>query len=195
MILDIQTWWQSLEGLEKIYWVIALLFSALFITQIILSFASGDAESMGDADVSVDADEGIGSQYFTFKNMVAFFTMFGWVGVAGTNAGWNPALTMIAGIMAGLAVVAMLVFMLKKMMKLQQSGTLDINNALNKTGNTYLFIPAARKGVGKVQLKVQGSVREIDAMTDDGEDIPSGRPVKVTGVIGTDLLLVSKNLN
>jgi hypothetical protein len=34
----------------------------------------------------------------------------------------------------------------------------------------------------------------MDAMTDDTEDIPSGIPVKVTGVIGTDLLLVSKNL-
>jgi hypothetical protein len=195
MILDIQTWWQDLEGIQKIYWVIALIFSALFVTQIILSFASGDADAMGDADVSVDADEGIGSQYFTFKNMVAFFTMFGWVGIAGTNAGWNPAVTMIAGIMAGVAVVAMLVFMLNKMMKLQQSGTLDINNALHQTGNTYLFIPAGRKGVGKVQLKVQGSVRELDAMTDDDEDIPSGRPVKVTGIIGNDLLLVSKNLN
>ena len=195
MILDIQTWWQNLAGVEKIYWVIALLFSALFITQIILSFAGGDNDALGDADISVDADEGIGSQYFTFKNMVAFFTMFGWVGVAGTNAGWNPVITIITGLSAGLAVVAMLVFMLNKMMKLQQSGTLDIQNALHKTGNTYLHIPATRKGVGKVQLKVQGSVRELDAMTDDGDDIPSGRPVKVTGIIGTDLLLVSKNLS
>ncbi len=195
MILDIASWWQALESFEKIYWVIALLFSSLFVTQLIISFAGGDGDSMGDADLSIGDDDGMGSQYFTFKNAVAFFTIFGWVGVAGVGAGWSHPLIITVGVLSGLAMVALLVFMLSRIMKLQQSGTMQIQNAVQQLGHTYLYIPGNRKGTGKVQLKVQGSIHELEALTDDSEDIPTGRPVKVTGVIGNDLLLVTTRLD
>ena len=195
MILDISSWWQALDSYERIYWVIALLFSALFITQVILSFAGGDADAMGDADAFVDEDAGLGSQYFTFKNLVAFFTMFGWMGVAGTKAGWSQPVVILVALIAGTTLVFILAFLLSRMLRLQQSGTMQIKNAINTIGSTYLPIPAARKGTGKVQLKVQGSVHELQALTDDTDDIPTGRMVKVTGVIGTDLLVVTTQID
>lgn len=195
MILDINTWWQGLEGFEKIYWVLALLFSALFLTQIFLSFSGGDSDAMGESDLSIDQDPGIGSQYFTLKNVVAFFTIFGWVGVAGTQSGWGQPMIILVGVLSGAAMVAMMVFIVSKVLKLQQSGTMQITNAIEQTGHTYLFIPGGRKGTGKVQLKVQGSIHELDALTDDPEDIATGKLVKVTGVIGDNLLLVSAKLN
>jgi hypothetical protein len=194
MILDISSWWQAMESFEKIYWTISIVFSALFALQLILSFSGSDSDAMGDAEMAIDDDAGVGSQYFTFKNMVAFFTLFGWVGVAGTQAGWNKVLVVLVALMAGIAMVILMVFMLSRMLRLQQSGTMQLKNAINQFGNTYLIIPAARKGTGKVQLKVQGSLHELDALTDDENDIPTGKMVKVTGLIGNDLLLVTSQI-
>jgi hypothetical protein len=52
-------------------------------------------------------------------------------------------------------------------------------------------IQAARGGLGKVQVKVSGALRTLDAMTDDAADIPTGKLVKVSKVIGDNILLVT----
>ncbi|HEX7845673.1 MAG TPA: hypothetical protein VF476_07690, partial [Chitinophagaceae bacterium] len=83
IFLDISSWWQALNSIEKIFWVVALLFSALFLIQLVLSFITGDGDpSTGDADDYVGGDDGTGHQFFTIKNMIAFFTIFGWTGIA-----------------------------------------------------------------------------------------------------------------
>ena len=56
-LLDLSSWWQAMQGFEKIFWGIALLFTLLFLVQTILSFASGDgSESFGDADEAIGED-------------------------------------------------------------------------------------------------------------------------------------------
>ncbi|HYC29593.1 MAG TPA: hypothetical protein VEB42_12260, partial [Chitinophagaceae bacterium] len=83
MFLDISSWWQSLASFEKILWAIAIVFSLLFLVQAIISAGSGDEGSAsGDADNAIGHDDGIDYQFFTIKNFIAFFTMFGWVGIA-----------------------------------------------------------------------------------------------------------------
>jgi hypothetical protein len=76
------------------------------------------------------------------------------------------------------------------MSKLQHSGTLNISNAMNMTGEVYLTIPASKKGMGKVQIKIQGALRELEAMTDENEEIPTGRAIQVTGITQSDILIV-----
>lgn len=78
--------------------------------------------------------------------------------------------------------------------KLTENGNFNINNSIDKICDTYLPIPAARKGMGKVQINVQGNVREIDAVTDEETDIKTGTIVQVTEVINNQILLV-KTLN
>jgi len=73
--------------------------------------------------------------------------------------------------------------------KLSEDGTLKLNNAIGKLGTAYLKIPAQRKGMGKVQIKVQG-YRTLDAITDDMEDIPTGAVVDVVDIINDEILLV-----
>ena len=81
------------------------------------------------------------------------------------------------------------------MNKLKQSGTLQIKNAVGIIAETYLFIPAKRSGFGKIHIKVQGSLHELQAMTDDEEQIATGKLVKVTSVINDSILLVTSNLS
>ena len=82
-LLDISSWWQTTPYFEKIFWVIAILFSLLFLLQFVLSFIGGDGDTtIGDADASIDHDSGMGYQFLTLKNLIAFFSVFGWTGIA-----------------------------------------------------------------------------------------------------------------
>lgn len=194
-LLDISSWWQALTSFEKIFWGIALLFSALFVIQLILSFITGDGDSsLGDADEYISGDEGTGHQFFTIKNMIAFFTIFGWTGIAGIKGGLSNAVTIIIAVAAGSVVVLMMAFLFKSMSKLKQSGTLQLKNAVGLIGETYLFIPAKRGGFGKVHVKVQGSLHELQAITDDEEQIATGKLVKITAVVNDAVLLVTSQL-
>ena len=192
LLLDISTWWQSMGSFEKILWAIAIIFSVLFLIQTIISAIGGDGgEAHGDADDTVGDDDGIGYQFFTIKNLVAFFTMFGWVGVAAYNGGLNQVLVIVAALVGGVAMVLIMAFLFRNVSKLKHSGTMEIGNAMDQVGQTYLFIPAKRGGMGKVHVKVQGSLRELQALTDDVADIPTGKIIRVTGILNNNILLVT----
>jgi hypothetical protein len=196
ILLDLSSWWQAMTSLEKTFWVFALLFSFLFLLQSILSFIGGDAgEAGGDADSAIGEDDGTGHQFFTIKNMIAFFTIFGWTGLACVKGGMSGVASIGIAVLAGSVVVVMMAVLFKSMSKLKQSGTLQIKNAVGLIAETYLFVPAKRGGFGKVHIKVQGSLHELQAITDDEDQIATGKLVKVVGTINDSVLLVTSNLS
>ena len=78
------------------------------------------------------------------------------------------------------------------MSKQQESGTLQIKNAIGQVGEVYMTIGANRSEIGKIHIKVQGSLRELDAISDEEEKLVHGNVVKVIEVISGELLLVEK---
>jgi len=56
----------------------------------------------------------------------------------------------------------------------------------------YLTIPASRGGEGKVQVMIQGSYVERNAVTDEAEPIPTGSEIVVIGVSGNSNLVVKR---
>ena len=193
-ILGISSWWQGLAGFEKILWAFAIIFSVLFVFQTLYSLFVGetdDGSAIGTADSYIGDDTGIGHQFFTVKNLIAFFTMFGWAGIAAYNSGLSKGLTIVIALIAGFTMVLIMVFLLRNVKKLKHSGTMQIKNALNEVCETYLFIPARRNGIGKVHIRIQGSLHELDAITDDESQIPTGKIVKVTGIVNEQILLVT----
>lgn len=181
----------GMSSLEQTYWIIALVGSAVFLVIFLLTFIGG-----GDADMEADAsdfeadDGGVGFQFFTFKNVVAFFTIFGWTGVTCLDNGLSTTITLIISIIAGLAMMILTSLLFYWMHKLAESGTLQMKNALGVIGEVYLPIGAGRSKMGKVQIKVQGSLRELEAITDETEDLKTGTMVKVTEIVSAELLLV-----
>ena len=188
--MSIFDWWKSLEGFELILWCIALFFSFLFVLQTIVSFFVGVDGGEGDFDLDADG----GSQFFTIKNLIAFFTMFGWAGLAAYKAGLDNGLVIVIALAAGISMVLIMYGLMRNANKLRHSGTLDTQNAINKIGETYLRIPAKRGGIGKIQIQVQGRLMELDAMTDDAEDIVTGRPVQVVSTLNKHILIVTSHL-
>jgi len=192
-LLNINDWWSTLPGFTKVYWAIAITFSLFFLLQNVISAFGGEADhTVGDADAAIDHDHGIGFQFFTVKNLVGFFTIFGWVGLACINADLSTTAIVLISFICGLLMMVLMASLFYFISKLTESGTLKMQNAVGVIGEVYLPIMAKRSNIGKVQLKVQGSVRELDAMTDDGMDLKTGMIVRVVQIINDQILLVTK---
>ncbi len=184
----------EMSSMEQAYWVIALVGSAIFVIIFILTFVGGDL----DGDIEIDAtdfeadDGGVGYQFFTFKNVIAFFTIFGWTGVTCIDNDFSTTITIVVSTIAGLIMMVLTSLLFLWMHKLAESGTLKIKNAVGAVGEVYLPVGAKRSKMGKVQINVQGSLRELEALTDASEDLKTGTIVKVTEIVSAELLLVKE---
>jgi len=193
MLLDFNSWWAATETLGKIYWMIALPSSLFFVIILVTTFIAGDVDGeVGDVDSDIEGDGGIGFQFFTLKNLVGFFTIFSWTGIACIDAGCSTAITVGASAVSGLAMMAIMASIFHFMGKLSDDGTLLMQNAVGGIGEVYLTIQPKRNGFGKVQINVQGSIRTLQAMTDDEAELATGTVVRVKEIINDQILLVTK---
>lgn len=99
--------------------------------------------------------------------------------------------TILFSVFAAVVVVVAVSFLLYWAIKNQQSGNANLNNAVDTIASCYLRIPPKEEGKGKVHLKVDGRLMEIDAVT-DGEEIPTGAEVKVLKVVKGRYVVVRK---
>ena len=180
----------SLELPMQIFWGIALITSVFFIIQTIMAFMGLDADTDDGSGFETVEMEGL-SGYFSFRNLINFLLGYGWGGVLLQSIIPNMVWLEVAAVGVGLLFVIVFVFILRQVMKLSTDKTFHMDEALGLIADTYLRIPAGKKGTGKVMVSVRGSVHEIDAMT-EGEEIPTGTKVRVTKVIGSELLEVER---
>jgi membrane protein implicated in regulation of membrane protease activity len=142
-------------------------------------------------DAEVEADTGIAFQFFTLKNLVAFFSIFGWTGIACIDSGLSETTSLIIALIAGLIMMTVMASIFYFLGKANADGTLKMKNAVGGVGEVYMNIKNKRGGIGKVQIKIQGSLRTLDAMTDDDQDIPTGKIITVTSVVNDSILVVT----
>lgn len=184
-------WFSNLEFLSKMYWLVAIIGSLIFSIVMIMAFTGGDADDIGDLDSDIDAD-GAGFQFISFKNLVGFFTIFGWSGIACIDAGLSTLLTIIVSVICGLLMMVIMASLFYFISKLSDSGTLNYKNALDAVGEVYLTIGAERSKMGKVTVSVQGTMRELDALTDALTELKSGTIIKVVDVTSNGILIVDQ---
>ena len=184
----------SLEPLQKFFWVIALCASLVFLIQTIMTFVGLGTDADVDAgpmDGSVDSvEDGSLSGVFSFRNLINFLLGYGWAGVLLFDSFEKRLVLQLVAIAVGLVFVLAFVFMFRQVMKLSHDGSFKMQEAVGLKADVYLRIPAARSGRGKVQVSVKGSVHEIDAVTDSDKEIATGGQVEILEVLGDDLLLV-----
>jgi hypothetical protein len=185
-------WFSNLELFAKVYWSIALVGSVIFTIVMIMAFAGGDADDIGDVDADFDGDVGAGFQFISFKNLVGFFTIFGWSGIACLDAGVSKPITIIVSIICGLVMMLIMATLFYFISRLSDSGTLNYKNAIDAIGEVYLTIGGDRSSMGKVSVNVQGTVRELDALTDALTDLKSGTIIKVVDVTSNGILIVDQ---
>ena len=190
-------WWNSLSLVMKILWGVTLASSLVFIIQSIMTFLGADADMDFDADASgadldSGAEPGTGLGLLTFRNLVNFCLGFGWTAVLLKEQIASVPLLLTIAMLVGIGLVALIMLMFKWVGGMQQSGNIDVwKQAVGCTGRVYLTIPANREGAGKVQININNSVREYEAVTDGGK-LPTGVQIKVVEVISESTLLVEE---
>ena len=196
----ISTWWVSLSLAMKILWGVTLTASLIFIIQSILTFIGADG---GDGGIDADFGEGFdseaadaavegGTNLYTFRNLVNFCLGFGWSAILLQDKIRSTALLIIVSAAIGVALVTAVMYLFKWLSSMQQTGTINVyKSAVGCQGKVYLTIPGERKGEGKVQITINGSVREYAALT-DSDTLKTGTPIKVVEVINASTLLVEE---
>ena len=180
----------ALELPMQIFWGIAIITSVFFVIQTIMAFMGLDADTDDGASFETVEMEGL-SGYFSFRNLINFLLGYGWGGVLLHSIIPNMIWLEVAAVGVGLLFVLVFVFILRQVMKLSTDKTFQMDEAVGQIADVYLRIPAEKKGTGKVMVSVRGSVHEIDAMT-EGAEIPTATKVRVTKVIGSELLEVER---
>ncbi len=195
-VISILPQWSEISVFEQVFWVIAIPSTLIFLILLAITIFGGETDAGVDVSTDVDASladgDSIPFQFLSLKNIIAFFTIFGWSGIGFINAGLPSWLVILLAFLCGLLMMFLMAGLFYVMSKLAESGTLKIKNAIGKLGEVYLVIPANRAGMGKVQLNVQGSLRTLDAITDDMEKIPTSSIIQVLDVIDDQILLVKK---
>ncbi|MBQ8332013.1 MAG: hypothetical protein IJX94_05910, partial [Clostridia bacterium] len=210
-------WWNSLSTAAQIFACAAIPATVILLIQTVLLFLGIGGEDdgigeglneIGDAppDDLPDGSHGVfgdndvadvsdsfgwdGIRIFTFRGIIAFFVVFGWVGIVMDGTGAKLWATLPVAALCGFAMMLLLAILLRAAMRLRSDGNTDNRNAIGSAGKVYLTIPAARSGEGKIYLMLQGSYVERNAVTDDEEPIPTGTEIVVVGVSGqTDLVV------
>ncbi len=209
-------WWNNLGIILQIFYCIAVPSTLVLLIQTIMMFLGigDDGDGVGDVDVDNigdtlnDTPDGVfgedivseaadafgldGLRIFTMRGIIAFFVVFGWVGVVMQEAGIHLAITLSVAAVSGFAMMVALAFLFRAVMKLRSDGNTDNRNAIGTSGKVYLTIPPERSGEGKVQVMLQGSLVERNAVTDETEAIPTGAEIVVVGISGQVDLVVKK---
>lgn len=154
-----------------------------------------DADDLDADDAPEDAGSGHGDfnlKLFSFRGIIAFLAVYGWAALAVSRSGHPHLTAIIIGLILGFAAMLVEALVMRLFLRLQADGTVDIRNAVGLNAETYLTVPAARSGEGKVNVIIQDTMTECTAVTDESEPIPTGTPVTVIGVTGDRSLVVMR---
>lgn len=210
-------WWNSMGTESQIFACIAIPATLVLLIQTIVMFLGigDDSDGIGDGGMDgisdaadIDTADGIfgeelpheapdvsgfdGLRIFTIRGIVAFFVVFGWVGVVMDSAEAPLWATVPVAVLSGFAIMLLLAVLFKAILRLRNDGNTDNRNAVGTAGKVQLTIPPSRTGEGKVHLMLQGSYVERNAVTDEETAIPTGSEVIVVGISGQTNLIVKR---
>ena len=190
---------KSFDTMLQAYWIMAAIASVIFIIQAIMTVVGFDADAdadlvdapedvpSGGGDAAFDAD---GFHLVSVKTIVCFILGFGWTGVLCWDFIPNRLLLALVATIVGLIFMATIAFLLYQVMKLNKDNTFRVEQVVGHNAEVYLRIPAARQDTGKVTVSLNGSMHELEALT-DGEALPTGAKVRITEKVDGETVIVA----
>ncbi|PKM54784.1 conserved membrane protein of unknown function [Petrocella atlantisensis] len=208
-------WWEQLNSLQRFFYFIAIPSTVILIIQSILTLIGfgldtdmdldGDMDFGGDAasEFDMDLDSGPGGdfeslsgmadfRFVTFRGLIAFATMFGWIGAAFASTSVHFAITLLLALAAGLFSMFVIALLFYGIAKLQSSGNLNYRLAIGKEAQVYIPIPGNKKGQGKIQLMLQERLVEVDAITEEKEAISTGETILIVDMLNATTMVVER---
>jgi len=180
----------NLDPFLRILWYVAIPSSLIFLIQTIMTFIGADGADGLESDFDGDLEHGDSHfQIFSFRNLINFLLGFSWTGISFFNKIPN-ALLIVVSVAVGCLFIYMFFVIIRELQKLAEDNSFVYEETLNKSADVYLTIPGKKSGKGKIIISVRGSVRELDAMTDNEEKISTGSVVKVIRIENENILIV-----
>jgi hypothetical protein len=175
--------YEQLPSLLKTFWLIAIFSSLIFIVQSIMTFFVGDVTDGLDADFEGDLEGNDGPfQLFSFRNLINFLLGFSWGGISFYDKISNSTLLIFISFLIGLAFLFLFFVIIKQVQKLAEDNSFKLEMTLNKTAEVYLKIPANKNGFGKIHVSVNGSLHELQAITENEVEIEHGKLVTIISI-------------
>ena len=154
-----------------------------------------------DADADIDAGDGPdadatpargadGLRWFTLLGVASLLAVTGWGALALMEAALPAALAVALALAMGVGAMYLCALAMRGFRRLGERGNLTVTSAVGKFAEVYLPIPPGRAAGGKVMLKMQGRLVELDAVTDGAQALPTGARVVVKGLAGDGAVLV-----
>ena len=173
--------------LDILFWV-SIFTGGLMFLMLILSLVGGldfDLDlDMGDADVETGGGLGI------VKGVLTFIAVSTWMIRILLIAKQSLPISILGGIVVGVILVFILGKLLGFLISQQEFNTWSIEDALYNSGKVYLKIPV--NGQGIVHVVIKDGIKEINAITKDKVDIPTGTEIEVIDVEGDLVVVTSK---
>ncbi|HRQ88277.1 MAG TPA: hypothetical protein PLA50_05730 [Bacteroidia bacterium] len=182
-----ELWWQALDLELKIFYGIGIVALFTLVLQIAMMFFGGLDH---DVDFGDGGDHGSGLGIFSFRGITAFFLGFGWTGVIVVKAGLGLGAAIILGLLVGGTLMVSIFLMMRAMLRLQSSGTLDYANAVGEVGTVYVTVPAFQKAGGQIEVLIQGRLTVADALHKGGASLSPGTKVRVVETVGRSTFVV-----
>ncbi len=173
----------------------ALLGTGFLFIQLVLGELGGDGALDMDLDVDIDGDHpGAEFGWLSVQSISAFFLGYGWIGFAAyrfLDVGFTGSA--IIGVLAGVGVAWLMVWLLRSFLKLQNNTNVSITQARGMVGEVYVTVPESGKGRGEVVLVINNSRHSYFAIQDGenaGEPITTHSRVKVRDVDTASNILI-----
>ncbi len=202
-------WFESLTSLQRVFAYIAVPSTVVLLLQtILLFFGIGDGgvdadvsdvggldgADMGDLDASEipSGSDTDGLTVFSIRGIVAMLCIGGWSGIVFVDIGMTPVLAIVLAVVLGVAALFGMAFLMRALTRFQSSGNIVVENAVGKIGKVYLTIPGEMAGSGKINITVQDTYTEFEAVTADVSAIKTGETVYVESVDEVGRLVVRR---
>ena len=179
-------------NMHNIYLFLGIFGTTVLAIQFVLGMLSG-GDGGGDADIELgdgghDVADLHGLNIFSLKSIVSFVTFFGWGGFFFGGESRIVGVTVAA--VCGLVMMLITALVISLLLKMQQSGNLDMEALPGCRGKVYLATPGDRAAGGVVTVILPGCTRQFPARSD--EPLPTGTDVTVKAVLGGGVLLVER---
>ncbi len=157
----------------------------LFIQMIVILIGGSDL----DFDLG-EVGEGGATGIFSIRSIGSFFTGFGWTGAMFLQNGHSVGVATLAATLVGSLILAGFLGLMRWLHSFKSDGTVNYKNAVGNVGSVYIPIPPKRKGMGQIQVEVQGRLSVVNAVSDSEEKIENRTAVRVDSLVDSRTLLV-----
>ena len=179
----VSSWWGSLEGAYRVFYALGIVSAVALLIQVVLTVFG--------LDDLIDAVDGEGTSLLSLRTVSGFLAGFGWTGVVMMRAGYSTLAAAVGGTVVGLLFAGILFIIMRVLMGLRHSGTIDYKNAVGVAGKVYAPIGGSLKKPGQVEVLVQGRLRTVAAMTRHDQDLPTLTRIRVVDTLDSNTLLVA----